>query len=405
MSNRWIAREWLRIHPLGADILLALGIFLLWMLAYSAASGLGSPRQLAPDLIFSLLGIVPVMFRRAQPWIAVVGLTVALMVPALAGRSAGAVGLALLVVAYTAASRLSLREAAPAFLLLGTGLAVALTGPGTGGFQAWLANILILVVCFFIGRTVQTRRAYTEALEERARVAEENRESAARQAVLDERRRIARELHDVVAHHISVMGVMAAGARRTLHRDLTTADEALATIEDTGRSTLREMRRLLDVLRADDEAIDALVEPQPGVAGLERLAVAMTEAGVPVRLVVEGEAASLEPGVELAVYRIVQEGLTNTLKHAGRASAEVRLRYREEAVEVEVLDDGRGPRPADSRRTSGHGLVGMRERVSLYGGTLTTGARRDGGYRVHATLPVERASVRLVHDRYVEPGQ
>jgi signal transduction histidine kinase len=252
------------------------------------------------------------------------------------------------------------------------------------------SNALVLAVCFSLGRTVQTRRAYTRALEDRARAAEENREATAREAVLDERRRIARELHDVVAHHISVMGVLATGARRTLYRDPDTADEALKTIEDTGRATLREMRRLLDVLRTDAEPAEAPVEPQPGIAGLEALAAQVRDAGLPVTLAVDGDPAALDPGVDLTAFRIVQEGLTNALKHAGPATAEVRVTLTADALELEVSDDGRGPRPADVPQPAGHGLVGMRERVSLYGGHLQTGPRREGGYVVRARIPLER---------------
>jgi signal transduction histidine kinase len=244
-------------------------------------------------------------------------------------------------------------------------------------------------VCFFIGRTVCTRRAYTTALEQRATAAEENREASAREAVLEERRRIARELHDVVAHHISVMGVLATGARRTLSRDPEAADEALATIEATGRTTLREMRRLLDVLRRDDET-DAALQPQPGVAGLEALVAQVREAGLAVRLTVVGDPRPLDPGVDLTIFRIVQEGLTNALKHAGPASAEVRVEFRGDRLALEVIDDGRGTSGRNGH--TGHGLVGMRERVSLYGGTLRTGPRTGGGYAVTANIPLDPAS-------------
>jgi signal transduction histidine kinase len=252
----------------------------------------------------------------------------------------------------------------------------------------WFSNALTVLVCFFIGRTVYTRRAYIDALEERASTAEQNREAAAREAVLEERRRIARELHDVVAHHISVMGVLATGARRTLGRDPAAADEALSTIEATGRATLREMRRLLDVLRRDDET-DASLQPQPGVAGLEALIAQVRDAGLTVHLTVLGQPRPLDPGIDLTIFRIVQEGLTNALKHAGPASAEVRVEFRHDRLLLDVEDDGRGQRTENANGHTGHGLVGMRERVSLYGGTLRTGPRRGGGYSVAASIPLD----------------
>jgi signal transduction histidine kinase len=255
-----------------------------------------------------------------------------------------------------------------------------------GGAERWVSSGLVLLDCFSVGRTVFTRHAYTRALEERARTAESSREASAREAVLEERRRIARELHDVVAHHVSVMGVLATGARRALHRDPESADEALATIEATGRATLREMRRLLDVLRNDGES-DAVL--QPGLAGLEALVEQVREAGLDVELVVRGTPRPLGPGIDLTVYRIVQEGLTNALKHAGPASATVSLDFRPTAIALRVDDNGAG----SGARTDypGHGLVGMRERVSLYGGTLRSGPRGAEGYSVAADIPLDPA--------------
>jgi signal transduction histidine kinase len=379
-----------------ADALLAVAILLVWFPVYAAAELPGTRGPVWLDVLLSALGVLPLALRRRAPWPAVVLAAGTLVLAPLLGRVPGAETIAFLVVAYTAAALLRLPEAVWATALIGLAVVVALLVDDTAsGFAVWFSNALVLAVCFSVGRTVRTRRAYTRALEERACAAEASHEAAAREAVLDERRRIARELHDVVAHHISVMGVLATGARRTLYRDPQTADETLKTIEDTGRTTLREMRRLLDVLRADADAHPepAPVAPQPGVAGLETLVAQVREAGLPVRLVVEGAPVTLEPGVDLSVYRIVQEGLTNALKHAGPATAEVRVRYTGDGLELAVTDDGRGPRPADARTTEGHGLVGMQERVSLYGGHLRTGARREGGFAVRARIPLEPAAV------------
>jgi signal transduction histidine kinase len=398
-------REWLRGHPMWADVLLAVGVLAIWLPAYTSADLPGTRGPLWLDLLLSAVGVLPVAVRRASPWASVLLLAGLLVLVSVLGRVPGAETLSFLVVAYTAAALLPLAQAAVATGVLAVAVVAALLSDGVEDpFSVWFSNTLILAICFSVGRTVQTRRAYTTALEDRARTAEANREAAAREAVLDERRRIARELHDVVAHHISVMGVLATGARRTLYRDPGTADEALRTIEDTGRATLREMRRLLDVLRTERDLPDAPVEPQPGVAGLEALVAQVREAGVPVTLTVTGPAPALDPGVDLTVYRIAQEALTNTLKHAGRATAEVCLRFAGDHLELVVSDDGRGPRPVDDTPVDGHGLVGMRERVSLYGGRLHTGARAAGGFVVRAQIPLEApVRGRASTSRSVEP--
>ncbi len=297
---------------------------------------------------------------------------------------------------YTAAVRLTVRRSAlVAALLWLPVLLIGIARPSNGavglsGASLAVANVLLVLVvalvCFLIGRVVSTRRAYTAALEERARAAESNQRALAEQAVADERRRIARELHDVVAHHVSVTGVLATGARRVLRRDPKAADEALATIEETSRTALREMRRLLTVLHSDAEP-DVELAPQPDLAGIDALVDQIREAGVPVSLRVEGIPQALDPGIALTIYRIVQEALTNTLKHAGEATAEVRLVFGAQWLVLEVGDTGRGPSPGGNG--AGHGLVGMRERVSLYGGTLRIGPRPGGGFRVYARIPID----------------
>src|SRR5205085_3697897 len=203
-------------------------------------------------------------------------------------------------------------------------------------------------------------------------------------AAAEERARIAGELHDVVAHSISVMVVQASGVRRLLQENQTREREALMSVEQIGRQALTEMRRMLGVMRGGQEQTAALA-PQPGLESLDRLIVQVQEAGLPVTLHVEGVRAPLAPGVDLSAYRIVQEGLTNALKHAKGAHARVFVRYAGDAVEVEVADDGPG---LVNGAAMGHGLVGMRERVALYGGTLEAGPRPEGGFALRARLPV-----------------
>ncbi|MCZ7437890.1 sensor histidine kinase [Micromonospora sp. WMMC241] len=210
---------------------------------------------------------------------------------------------------------------------------------------------------------------------------------AAGQAVAaDERRRIAGELHDLVAHQVAAMQVLATGARRALHRDPGAADRAMAAVEDTGRAALRELHRLLRVLRPAGPAAE--LAPQPGLSGIATLARAARDAGLPVTVRTSGPLGSVPDGVALAAYRVVQEALTNVLRHAGPAAALVRLAAVGGALTVEVTDTGRGPGAPDR---IGHGLVGMRERVALYGGILRTGAAPGGGFRVYARIPLDPA--------------
>ncbi|HET9675611.1 MAG TPA: histidine kinase [Gaiellaceae bacterium] len=230
---------------------------------------------------------------------------------------------------------------------------------------------------FVAGWVIRIRREREHSL-----VAE--REERARAAVAEERTRIARELHDVVAHAVSVIVLQARGARHALDNEPRDAREAVDAIESTAAGALAEMRRLLGMLRADDETL--ALAPQPSLAGLEALAEQVREAGLPIELRIEGEARELPPGVDLSAYRIVQEGLTNVLKHAGpRACARVLVRYGDEQVEIEVADDGAGGTNGDA---AGHRLLGMREHVTVFGGVFESGPRPDGGFTVRAHLPL-----------------
>jgi signal transduction histidine kinase len=207
----------------------------------------------------------------------------------------------------------------------------------------------------------------------------------AREAVAEERARIAREMHDSVAHSVSVMVLQAGAAEQVLAVSPDRARESLQTIQDIGREAIVELRRMLGLLR--DPVEDASLAPQPSVGRLDTLFGQVRAAGLPVELTIEGQPRRLPPGVDRSAYRIVQEGLTNALKHAGPAHASVTLRYGDRALELEVLDDGRGATDANG---GGFGLIGMRERAALYGGELDAGARPGGGYALRARLPLER---------------
>lgn len=244
---------------------------------------------------------------------------------------------------------------------------------GSGRSQATFFLIVSFVVIALVRNVIGEK-------ERRARVAERERDVAAREAIVNERARIARELHDAIAHNVSVMVVQAGAERRTL--DAGPTREVLETVEKTGRSALTEMRRLVGMLRTDEA--DPLM-PQPGLGDLPKLIAQVTDAGLPVELTTEGDPRALPAGLDLSAYRIVQEALTNALKHAGDARAAVHVRYGEESLELEVVDDGVG---AESRvESGGHGLVGMRERVALYGGRFDAGRRADGGFVVRVLLP------------------
>jgi signal transduction histidine kinase len=264
----------------------------------------------------------------------------------------------------------------------------------SASFGATVA-VLLVVGTWALGAYAQTRRRYTRALEERAAHAEREREQLARIAVHEERASIARELHDIVAHSVSVMLVGVRGARDVLRSSPDVADETLARVETSGEQSLAELRRILALLRAPEHGAES--RPQPSLAELDELVTGYRDAGLPVRLDVIGEPQPLPGGVELSVYRIVEEALTNVLKHSHATRVTVTLAFRGSRVELEVVDDGttaeRGAaaqRSSNERsaRGSGHGLVGMRERVAVLGGELETGRRLGGGFRVAARLPV-----------------
>ena len=268
-------------------------------------------------------------------------------------------------------------------ILLGVAAIVTRNDPeGAFGDLAWLA--LVFGVAWVVGFGLGQKFREGDEAKERAERAEREREEQARLAVAEERARIARELHDVVGHSVSVMTVQAAGARRLLDPDQEREREALMVVEQTGREALAEMRRLVGVLRRPEEA--PALAPQPSLEHVDRLVEQAREAGLPVELRVEGDPVELAAGLDLTAYRLVQEGLTNAVKHARATHADVLLRYDDGHVELTVTDDGTGDGGGES---GGHGLVGMRERVSVYGGELEAGPRPGGGYRLRARLPIE----------------
>ncbi|MEV0379001.1 histidine kinase [Nonomuraea sp. NPDC050643] len=294
--------------------------------------------------------------------------------------------LAVLIALWAVAYRCSFAWAVAAGLVAELGMFLALVNWYAATFGMFFSGSIFVVTIWLTGLYANTRRRYLEGLEERAERAERERDQQARMAAAAERARIARELHDVVAHNVSVMVVQADGAGYALDSDLDQARLAVRNISKTGRAALAEMRRLVGVLR-DNEAAGTDYTPQPGLGQLEDL---VRGSAVPARLRVGGEPAELPEGQQLAVYRIVQEALTNALKHGGPGvRADVEIDYGPDLV-VRVTDDGRGA--AAPRSPDGHGLIGMRERVGMYGGAMSAGPRQGGGFEVLARLPMVKAA-------------
>ena len=284
----------------------------------------------------------------------------------------------------------NLRDARQAWL----GLALLTTSlllivhyiPGEQSPNLYVFLTLRYVAAWIAGYALRARSEQVEEAVVRAARAEHERESAesaARVAVAEERSRIARELHDVVAHAVSVMVLQVGAVRHKLPESMTEDSEALRRVERAGRTALAEMRRLLAAMRPDGD--EAELVPQPGLDGLDSLLAEVGRAGLPVELHLEGDPYPLPRGLDLSAYRIVQEGLTNVLKHAGATDADVVVRYRPDEVEIEVRDNGNGRAGGDGM---GHGLVGIRERVKIYGGEMSARAEPEGGFVLSTRLPV-----------------
>jgi signal transduction histidine kinase len=351
-----------------------------------AANGWGGPRVLSS--VLAVLAVVPLWWRVRYPFPALVA-TLAVVV-ALTGLIAPdqpplEPAIALMICCYSVGAHVGGRRT---FLLIPLITAVALAF-GLSGWQT-LANdvaaAVMFVLAWVIGRIIRTLRRRTGELEDVTSQLMEEREERARLAIATERARIARELHDVVAHNVSVMVIQATAANRVLAGDQQPVRDALGTIETVGRQTVDEMRRLLGILRQNEEPA---LSPPASLAHLDDLIAQVRAAGLPVTLTVDGTPPSpLPAGVDLSAYRIVQEALTNTLKHARAGHADVRVQYWPSAIELAVTDDGTPP-DENSARGQGHGLVGMHERAALYGGNLHAGPRQPAGYEIQATLPFE----------------
>jgi signal transduction histidine kinase len=296
-----------------------------------------------------------------------------------------------LIAFYSAAAYGQRRRTAIAVLTFAAAMAVLwMSGDQSNTTaQDLLSNTFVFGAAWAVGEIIRTRRERIATLEERASVLERERLDEARRAVAEERLRIAQELHDVVAHAMSVITVQAGVGAHVIETQPAEAKRALEAIETTGRSALQELRRMLGVLRSESDPRGAL-SPAPDRGSVETLVQSVRDAGVPVELRWEGDPATPVPdSVRLTGYRILQEALTNVVKHAGRARVTVTIRVETDHASVEVVDDGRGYAASPNGMGSGHGLIGMRERVAVFSGTLVAGPVPGGGFRVLAMLPFE----------------
>jgi signal transduction histidine kinase len=342
----------------------------------------------------TLLLAVPVIFRRSHPVAAFGAAVVIGGIQVLLNIRPNATDLVIVILLYTLAAYTPRRTSVTglAICLLGSAVAVARWMPGQLSVLNAIAVGSIMfagpsLIAWVFGDSMRYRRAYYTSLEDRAARLEAERDAQAQIAAAAERARIARELHDVVAHNVSVMVVQADGASYALGSDPDRARQALAAISATGRQALTEMRRMLGVLRRDEDGTEPERAPLPGIGQLGELLEQARATGLAVSFTVEGVPEPLPDGAALAAYRIVQESLTNTRKHGGpRATAQVMLRYLEDALLLRITDDGQGAGAASDG--AGHGLTGMRERVAIYGGWVQAGPRPAGGYQVTARLPL-----------------
>jgi signal transduction histidine kinase len=354
--------------------------------------GWGLPRgMLVLGYGLVLLHTLPLVARRRFPGIVLVLVVASGLAGAALGLPPFFLGPAILVALYSVAAYGSRWVSVAGLALAEVGLAAVQLTPFGVEFEGPALAVFmgILAAGWLLGHFAHNYRAYAARLEERTAELERAREELARRAVTEERLRLARELHDVVAHAMSVIAVQSGVGAHVADTQPEEVGKALAAIEATSRTALTELRRLLGVLRQDGEP-QASLTPVPGLANLDALLAEVAKAGLAVRLRVEGRPAPLPAGLDLSAYRIIQEALTNVVKHAGPAHAQVTICYRDQEVTVEVTDDGRGVGAVagDGRRGTGHGLIGMAERVAAFGGDLEVGPRPGGGFRVAARLPV-----------------
>ena len=394
--------NWFVRHPNGTDILITLAFAVLAMLNLYVNWGTYSRIPSYFAVILTLLVILPLAFRRRFPLGVLSFMTLAVITfRAFNIPESDFISYALLLAFFNAGAfgqqRLRNWVRGASFLLVIGWLTYSIFFEQRGAdlpaqtilyqISVVLLNVFLFAAAWWIGEVFRIRNQREVELQERTRQLEKERDENAHRAVMDERVRIARELHDVVAHHVSVMGIQAGAARRILKQQPDKAYDVLSQIEGSSRQAVAELQRLLGFLREENQIDD--IAPQPGLKQLELLVNRMRLAGLSVSVKKEGTEIPLPPGVDLSAYRIIQEALTNTLKHAGPVNADITIRYLPDAVELEIKDNG--PQVAQSETNpeiKGRGLIGMRERVSLHGGEFFAGRLPEGGFLVKAKLPL-----------------
>ncbi len=386
MNTRWERlRDVEATRPWALDTLLAVLLFL--GATISAASP--GPDARVPDATFYLLlavGAAPYALRRKAPLPVLVLASIPVLAMIALGYGSAVIGSGLFLAAYTVAAWSGTRVTA---IAAGYGAvlitAVAALGPRSMQFGEIAINAALFTGALALGRSANDHRQNLELIQEHAALAEQARVEKARHAVADERLRIAQELHDVLAHSLGVIALQAGVGAHVIDADPAEAKASLVSVAQTSRSALTEVRRILGALRGQDDP--ATYHPPPGLDALGTLAAELTAAGLPVDVHVHGTRNGIPAALDLTAYRLIQESLTNVVRHAGQARAEVTVRYEPGVLVVEVVDDGKGPPLTTEGATPGHGQLGMNERVSVWGGSLTTGKRPGGGYRVAARLP------------------
>ncbi len=345
------------------------------------------PEEMGPKVFAAAMGLLltlPLLWRRRAPLGCLLASMAVLLAWTLIAVPQGSLlpFLTALALVYSLAVHTTTRRAAAGLGVSAAVMAVEVAS-ATNSFGDYVFVGAFLVGSWLAGRAVRARQQRADELFARTVRLEIDREEKAREAAANERARIARELHDVISHSVSVMVVQAGAAEQVFDSDPDEARNALRSIQETGRQARHELRRLLGLMRAEEEW--ATLAPQPGLAQLQTLAEQLRQSGLEVDLDVRFEPSTLSPGLELSAYRIVQEALTNTLKHGGPGRARVLVRHDRDALEVEVLDKGRAHAASED---GGFGLIGMRERIALYGGELEHGRRNGGGYRLRARFPL-----------------
>jgi len=374
-------RAWRQRHQRLLDVL---------TLAPLALLSLATADRLTPwpaAIVLTAAMFLPLLWRRSHPREVFAIIALVCFVQWLAGVMAFPGNFAILIALYSVAAQCAGLWSVAAWLICEFGLVLVIYSARPSPWSAFITSSVFVSSIWLAGLYANTRRRYVESLVERAERAERERDQQARIAAAAERARIARELHDVVAHNVSVMIVQADGAAYAIDTDPEQARLAMQAVARTGRQALAEMRRLVGVLRQDAGNPAEEYAPQPGIDQLTDLIKQVNDSGLPVEFTVDGTPQDLPEGKQLAIYRIIQEALTNTLKHGGPgARATVEVTYGADEIVLRITDDGRGA--AAPQAEGGHGLIGMRERAAMYGGTVTAGPRPGGGFQVVARFPV-----------------